>query len=120
MEDHIRIILSRVHGDKMYLERTHDIMTEAIHAITSFCNTGEVPTLRKVIKSKMTKLTSFVSDQWGMTVNTIKDDLVKYACMVIRYQTFYASRINSISATAVNATYKMIMEDASFDLCTCM
>lgn len=24
-EDHIRIILSRVHGDKLYLERTHDI-----------------------------------------------------------------------------------------------
>lgn len=119
-EDHIRIILSRVHSDKMYLERTHDIMPQAIHAVTSFCNIGEVPTLRKVSKMEMTKLTSSTSDSRGMTVNPIKDDVVKYACMVIGYRMFSASRINSVSATAVNATYQMIKEDASFDLCTSM
>lgn len=104
----------------MYLERMHDITLEAIHVVTSFCNVGEVPDLRKISKMEMTKLTGFVSDSWGMTVNSIKDDLVKYACMVIGYQMFHASRINSISAAVVNATYKMIKEDASFDLCTCM
>lgn len=51
MEDHIRIILSKVHGDKMYLERMHDIMPEEIHVVTGFCNIGEVPALRKVIKT---------------------------------------------------------------------
>lgn len=55
-----------------------------------------------------------------MTVNFIKDDLVKYACMVIGYQTFSASRINYVSAATVNAAYRMIKEDASFDLCTVM
>lgn len=63
IEDHIRIILRRVHGDKMYLERTHDITPEAIHVVTSFCNIGEVPALRKVIKTEMTKLTGSMSDQ---------------------------------------------------------
>lgn len=82
-EDHICIILSRVHGDKMYLVQMHDITLEAIHTVTSFCNIGEMLALRKVTKIEMTKLTGSLSDQRAMTVNTIKDDLVKYACMVI-------------------------------------
>lgn len=113
IEDHIRIILSRVHGDKMYLERTHDITLQAIHVVTGFCNIGDVPALRMVSKIEMSKLTS-------MIVNSIKNDLVKYACMVIGYQTLSASKINSISAAMVNVTYRMIKEDASFDLCTDM
>lgn len=82
-DDHIDIILSIVHGDKMYLERTHDITPEAIHAINGFYNVGEVPALRKISKKEMTKLTGSVSDSRGMTFNSIKDNLVKYACMVI-------------------------------------
>lgn len=98
----------------------HDITPKVIHAITSFCNVGEVPSLRKINKTEVTKLTNSVSDQQGMTINPIKDDLVKYACMVIGYWTFYTNRINSVSVAVVNAAYWMIMEDASFDLCTCM
>lgn len=86
IEDHIRIILSRVHGDKMYLEKTHGITLEEINVVTGFCNIGEVSALRKVTKTEMTKLTSSLSNQRVMTVNTIKDDLVKYACMVIGYR----------------------------------
>lgn len=102
----------------MHLECTHDITLEAIHAVTSFYNIGEVPTLKKVTKMEMTKLTGSLSDQWAMTINTIKDDLVKYDCMVIDYQMFYANRVNFDPAAAVNVTYKIIKEDASFDLCT--
>lgn len=119
-EDNICIILSRVHGDKMYLEWTHDITPEAIHAVTGFCNIGEVSTLRKDIKTEMNKLTGSLSNQQGMTINPIKDDLVKYACMVIGYRVFYASRINFVPTTVVNVAYRMIQEDASFDLCTCL
>lgn len=117
---HFRIILTRVHGDKMYLEQTYDSTLEASHVVIGFCNIGNVPALTKVIKTEMTKLTSSVSDQWGTTVNTIKDDLVKYACMVIGYRMFHASIINFVSVATVNATYRMIMEDALFDLCTYM
>lgn len=93
---------------------------EAIYVITDFCNIGEVPTLQKVTKTKMTKLTSSMSDQRVMTVNTIFDDLVKYACMVIGYQIFYASRMNFVPVVVVNVAYKMIKEDTTFDLCTCL
>lgn len=61
-DDHIRIILRKVHGDKMYLERTHDITLQAIHAITDFYNIGEVPALRIVSMTEMSKLTRLVSD----------------------------------------------------------
>lgn len=62
IEDHIRIILSRFHGDKIYLERTHDITMEAIHVVTNFCNVGEVPVLHKITKTKVTELTGSMSD----------------------------------------------------------
>lgn len=39
---------------------------------------------------------------------------------MIGYHTFSASKINFVSAVVVNAAYRMIKEDASFDLCTCM
>lgn len=98
----------------------HDITLEVIHVVTGFCNVGEVLALRKINKMKMTKLTSLVSDSRGITTNSINVDLVKYVCMVIGYQMIHASRINSISTVVVNVTYKMIKEDASFDLCTYM
>lgn len=104
----------------MYLETTHDITPQTIHAVTCFCNTREVPALRTVRKTEMAKLADSTSDSRGIKVNIIKHDLVKYACMVIGYKTFSASRINSISTTTVNATYRMIKEDASFDMCTGM
>lgn len=119
-EEHIRIIISRFHGDKMYLERTHDITPEAIHAMTSFCNVGEVPVLCKITKTKVTELTGSVSDQRAMTLNTMKDDLVKYACMVIGYRVFYASRMNYVPTVVVHAFYRMIKENAEYDLCTCI
>lgn len=40
-EDHIRIILSHVHGENMYLERTHTITKESIQAMTGVWPTGE-------------------------------------------------------------------------------
>lgn len=55
-----------------------------------------------------------------MTVNTIRDDLVKYVCMVIGYKIFYASRMNFIPLVMVHATYRMIKENAKCDLCTYM
>lgn len=45
-EENIRIILSRVHGENMYLERTHTITKESIQALTGSFSTGEVPELR--------------------------------------------------------------------------
>lgn len=104
----------------MYLEKTHDIIAEAIHAVTNFCNIGEVPVLRKITKTKVTKLTGSVNDKREMTSNTIEDDLVKYACMVIGYRVFYASRMYFVPRAAVHAAYQMIKDDAEYDLCTCM
>lgn len=104
----------------MYLKRTHDITPEAIYVVTGFCNVGEIPVLRKVTKTKVTELTGSMRDKRAMTVNTIIDDLVKYACMVIRYRVFYASIMNFVPTAVVHAAYRMIKENAEYDLCTCM
>lgn len=116
-EEHIRIILSHVHGENMYLERTHTITKEAIHVVTGFWSTGEVPKLRRFCKETITTLTSSTSDGHAFPINRIKDPAVKLATMVIGYRIFYSSRLNSVLSATVHTTYKMIVENVDYDLC---
>lgn len=116
-EEHIRIILSSVHGENMYLERTHTITKEAIHVVTSFWSTGEVPKLRQISKETITTLTSSTSNGNAFFVNNIKDPMVKLATMAIGYRIFYSSRMNSVPSVAVHTTYKMIDQNIDYDLC---
>lgn len=62
-EEHIRIILSRVHDENMYLERTHTITKEAIQAVTNFYSTSEVPVSRHISKDTVYSLTRSTSDK---------------------------------------------------------
>lgn len=78
-EEHIRIILSHVHLENMYFERTHTITKEAIQVVTGFWSTGEVPKLRRISKETVTTLTSSTSDGRAFSVNNIKEPMIKLA-----------------------------------------
>lgn len=116
-EDHIRSILSHIHVENMYLESTHTITEEAIQVVTDFWSTGEVPKLRQISKEIVTTLTSPTSNGHAFFVNNIKDPMVKLATMVIGYQIFYSSRMNSVPSIAMHTAYKRIVENADYDLC---
>lgn len=116
-EAHIRIILSRFHGENMYLERTHTIKKEAIQAVTGYFSTGEVPELRKISKDTVFNLISSTSDGCSFSVNNIKDPAVKLVAMVIGYRVFYSSRLNSVPSATVHTTHGMIVDNADYDLC---
>lgn len=84
-KEHIRIILSQVHGENMYLERTHTITKEDIRAVTGYSSTAKIPVLRIISKDIVFKLTSSISDKRSFSINNIRDSAVKLATMVIGY-----------------------------------
>lgn len=116
-DEHIRIILSRVHKDNMYLERTHMITKEAIRAITGYCSNGEIPVLRRISKDTGFKLTDSTSNKRTFSINTIRDPAVKLAAMVIGYWVSYSSRLNSVPSATIHTTHRMIIDNANYDIC---
>lgn len=65
----------------------------------------------------MIALTNTTTDGHVILINNIKDLTIRYATMVIGYQMFHSSRMNNVPSTDVHATYKMIEENANYDLC---
>lgn len=115
-EEHVRIILSHVHGENVYLDRSHTITKEAIHAMTSFWQIGEVPKLRTNSKETMIVLTQTTVDDRAISVNNIIDPTIIFITMVIGYQIVHLSKMNSVTSGDVHATYRMIVENADCDL----
>lgn len=104
----------------MYLGRSHTITMEAIHAITGFCQTDEVPKLRTISKETIIALIKTTSDDHSISVNNIVDQGDGFAKMVVGYQIFYSSRMNNVPSTVVHVAYRMMIEDAYYDLCEAM
>lgn len=69
----------------MYLDRSHTITKDAIHAVTEFFQTDEVPKLRKILQNTVIELTKTTCDGCSMSVSSIEDEAIKYAKMVIGY-----------------------------------
>lgn len=101
----------------MYLERTPTITKEAIQVVTGYFLTGEIPMLRRISKDIVFKLTDSTSDICAFPINNIRDPVVKLAAMVIGYQVFYSSRLNSVPSVAIHTTHRMIIDNADYDLC---
>lgn len=116
-EEHVKIILSHVHGENIYLDRSYTITKESIHAMIGFWQIDEVPKLGKILKETMVTLTLTTFDNPTFSVNNIKDPTVRLATMVIGYRIFYSTRMNSVPSAAVHATYIMIVENVDYDLC---
>lgn len=116
-EEHVRIFLSCVHGGNMYLDRSHTITKEAIHEITSFCQTDEVPKLRTISKETLIALTKTTTNGHSISINNITDPGVRFATMVIGYQIFHSSKMNNVPSVVVHVAYRMMIESAYYDLC---
>lgn len=82
--------------------------------------TDEKLGLWKVRNPTVNKLTSAEFDGRLMRINTIKDDDVKFVAMVIGYKVYRSNQLNSVSDTAIHAAYKMVKEDAHYDLYSVM
>lgn len=82
----VRFVLRSIHDQFMWLDRPHKITKEAIHVVTSFCSTGEVPLLMSIPKNDVENLTGSRWDKRAITMNDINDLAVKFSSMVIGYR----------------------------------
>lgn len=110
-EEHIRIILSGVHGENIYLERTHIITKEAIRVVMVYCSASEIPMLRRISKDTVFKLTGSISDKSAFSINNIRDPMVKLVAMVIGYRVFYSNRLNNVPSATIHTAHIMIVDN---------
>lgn len=52
-----------------------------------------------------------------LIVKDMKDPIVKYASMLIRYNIYFTNKENFISTTSINILYEMVKKGANYDLC---
>lgn len=85
-DEMIWYVLSRVHGEFIWLDRPYKITKEDIHAITSFPQTDQTPRRKKIPKNEVEKLTGATFDNRSMRISTIRDKVVQFASMIIGYK----------------------------------
>lgn len=81
-----RYVLSRVHGEFMWLVQPHKITKDAIWEITSLPQVGQRPDKKEIYNNEVTKLTSATFNNWSMRISTIRDKDVQFSSMVIGYK----------------------------------
>lgn len=100
----VRYVLNKIHHEFIWLDQPYKITREAIRIVSFLNQTGDKLGLQKVTNPIVTKLTSAKFDGRSMKINTIKDDDVKFAAMVIGYKVYRSNRLNSMSGTTIHAT----------------
>lgn len=117
-EEVVRIVLSRAHGEFLWLDSICKITRQAIRVVTSLPSTGSRLDKTKKIPNKMvTSLTGATSNNRSLRVNDIKDINVRYVSMVLGYKATPANRLNSISSLCIYSAYEMINNNAKIDVC---
>lgn len=116
-EDEItRYVLSRVHGEFIWLDRSYKITKEDIQAITGFSSVGQH--LDKKVSNNFTrKITDTTSDKRSMKVSTITNIDIKFGSMIIGYKVTQSNQLNFVSSSCILAAYKMIRDNVKLDLC---
>lgn len=112
-------MLSRVHGEFIWLDRPHKITKEPIRAITSLPQVGQKPE-KKTSNDQINKLTSATSDSRSMRVITITDKDVKFINMIIGYKVNQFNQLNFVSSSYIVVAYQMLKKDEKYDLCEWM
>lgn len=77
-----RYILSRVHGELIWLDKLHKITKQEIKAIICLNEIDEVPSLRNIKNQTVMEATSSKHDGRSMTINDIIEYDIKFVSMV--------------------------------------
>lgn len=112
----IQYVLSRVHGEFIWLDRPHKITKNVIRAITDLPQVGQRLDKKKISNNEVTKLTGATFDNRSMRISTIRDKDVQFASMVIGYKVNQSNRLNYVSSSYIYCVHKMIKENENYDL----
>lgn len=114
----VRYVLSRVHGEFMWLDSVFKITMEAIRDVTGLPSTSSRPDKKKKIPNKeVMSLTGATFDNRSPRVNDIKDKNVKFSSMVIGYKVGHTNRLNCVSSSCIHSAHEMILNNAKIDIC---
>ena len=107
--DWTRIIISRVHDDLLWMgDYIISIDNDLIHKVIGLGNQGNnLVNIRYVHKLVETNLNTYF-DGRNMKVNLIQDDGVGLICNILGYKYNHGSRIDSIPAGFLHATYLVV------------
>lgn len=87
-EEIIRIVLSRIHDDYIWLDKHYLILKEVWHVVTWLCLIGQVPKLKYVNNVEVNWLIRVISNGRASRIISIRDVDVKYATMGINHTNF--------------------------------
>lgn len=82
----VQYVLSRMHDEFMWLNKSFKITKNAIRVVIGLCSTSDLPTLKVVKNQIVTNATESKFDQRAMTINDILEHDVKFDSMVIGYK----------------------------------
>lgn len=111
-------VLSKIHGEFMWLDLVFKITKEAIRFVTGLPSTSSRPDKKKKIpKKEVMSLTRATYDNRSLRVNDIKDKNVKFASMVIGYKFGHTNRLNFVSSSCIHSAHEIILNNAKIDIC---
>lgn len=101
----VRYVLSQIHDEFLWLDKSHKITKKAIEAVTYLNATSKVPGLWNEKNTTVMEVTGSKHDSQSMTISDIVEFDVKFSSMATGYKVYQLSRQNSVSGTAIYATY---------------
>lgn len=99
------------------LDKPYPITKDIISVNTRLCDKGTI-LVKKTMKNKeFETLTRVMGDQRALLIDIVVNLVVRYVTYGISYKIYFINREGSTSAIVVFVVYKLVMEDAVFDLC---
>jgi len=116
----IKIVLSRIHDGSLWLEDGPiKISKRIIHRVIGYPTLDQPKTLRSDSKEVIEKNRGAKWNKRGMTIDTIQDPLVEFFIIVISHKCYQSNRLNNIPCIVVDASYKLVKKDHTYDLGDC-
>lgn len=118
LEEVVRIVLSRAHGEFIWLDSVTKLTQQAIRVVTGLPSTGSRPNKTKKVPNNTVKtLSGATSDSRSLRINHIKDIIMRFISMILGYKTTHANILNSVSSLCINSAYEMVNNNAKIDVC---
>lgn len=116
-DETVRYVLSRVHGEFLWLDSVYNITKEAIRVVIGLPSIGTRPEKKKIPNKEVMNLSGATSDNRSLKVSDITDNNVKYYSMVIGYKVAHTNRLNYVSSLCIHSANEMVKNNAKIDIC---
>lgn len=106
----MRYVLSQIHDEFLRLDKPYKITKKDIQEVTCLNAIGEVLALWNVMNTTILQVTGSKHDNREIKISDIVEFNVRFSSMVTGYMVYQYYRQNSVSGTAIYASYQMLKE----------